>query len=148
MSDTDKRMGEVKGIETYLGGILKDVDPSLTALPKNKDDEEDDSSLTGEDRYRLSFTETLREAVYEFGGPRGVAREYKKTHDEAPAGSATRARIITHLVQGIQDHGEDMDLADDESMDAVEGELRLIHMEEMLEKLPDVLRAQVAGYLK
>ena len=149
MSDTNQRMDELKNIEKHLGAILKDVDPNLTKPPKNNDEYEDDSNddITEDDRYRMSFRETMREIVYVFGGPKGVARIQKDNYDNAPPGSNTRARIAGNILQGLQDHGEDNDVADDESMAAIDKELRTIHTEEMLEKLPEDLRAQVVEFL-
>jgi len=106
------------------------------------------SSVDGFDKLRLSFIETLRASVQAFGGPVGVAREYKATYLSAPAGSAIRAGIVNNIMKAIQDYGEDAELEDEESMDAIEHEIREIVIDETLEKLPDGLRKEVAKYLK
>jgi len=137
-------MGDTKHeLEEHLGGLLSEIDPEISSP-----DEEWKFDLTDDDKSRLSFIETLRESVYEFGGPKGVAKEYKATYDSAPAGSNTRARIIDRLVQAISDYGEDEELGDEQSIDALDAELRPIYQQELLERLPDELRAKVAEHLK
>ncbi len=131
-------------LEKHMQGLLQEIEPELN---EDQREEEFDSDLSDDDRSRLSFKETLRSSVWEFGGPPGVARHLKQTYDVAPKGSNTRARIVDRLIQGIQDCGEDTELGDEESIEALDDHLRPIYFEEFVEKLPEDLRAKVVGHL-
>ncbi len=43
----------------------------------------------------------------EFDGPPGLAKELKKTYDAAPAGSTTRAQILSNYMRLLVQHGDD-----------------------------------------
>lgn len=128
-------------LDSFIENVMADVDPAL------EEHLSEAASTDGFDKLRLSFIETLRASVSAFGGPVGVAREYRATYDAAPQGSAIRSAIINNLMKAIQDYGEDAELDDEESMEAIEVDLRKILREEMLDKLPDALRKDVEKHI-
>lgn len=127
----------------FLGNVAKEVDPGTA----EKDDSREEALDFGDhDRSKLSFQDTLRALVTEFGGPRGLADHVKRLFGDAcPAN--TKARILESIIDGVKAFGEEETFGDEESMDAIEDELRAIHRQEFLESLPESLRDQVAAHL-
>lgn len=69
--------------------------------------------------------EVFTALMAEFGGPLGFAHAMKMVFDDAPKGSATRARIAVAMLGGLQRHDSSEEPDDDkESIEAMERQLR------------------------
>lgn len=134
-------------LTSFVANVAEEVDPGfedgLEKAAERVDDADD-----GSDRFRISFMETLHATVAAFGGAKGVAQEYYDTFRAAAAGSPVRSNIINNVMRSIQDYGEDAVTDDEESLLAIESELKRITIEELLEKLPDGLKTEVTKHLK
>ena len=139
---------ELRGLSDELSGFVANLSEEVDPGFEDNITEVLSESAESPDALRLSFLETLRQTVAVFGGASGIAKEYNATYRSAPAGSPVRSTIINNVMKALQDYGEDVSITDEESIEAIEEEIKSITTAEILDKLPEELQKQVAAYIK